>query len=154
MPKAQLLDQLAWALIENTEWSVAEQLACRILGIEPTGENDDGEEPDPSLIAAAEAGPDQAGRVALALSLAIAEARVADRWRPEWDRVTRHFVFLEAHGYTVSVVEGRSWRSLSVAVRSTRQTRRSLRSSRRSRGRTPTGPRTRWRKHRRAERRR
>ncbi|MGH2688348.1 MAG: hypothetical protein ACRDKW_06030, partial [Actinomycetota bacterium] len=105
VPKAQLLDQLAWALIENTEWWAAQELACRILGIEPTGENDAGEEPDPSLIAAAEAGPDQASRVALAVSLAIAEARVANRWRPEWDRVTRHFAFLESHGYTVSDVE-------------------------------------------------
>jgi hypothetical protein len=35
--KAELLDQLAWALIENTEWSVAEHVACRILGIDPAG---------------------------------------------------------------------------------------------------------------------
>jgi hypothetical protein len=43
--------------------------------------------------------------VALALSLRIAEARIADRYRPERERVSRHFAFLEAHGYTVSDAE-------------------------------------------------
>lgn len=103
IPKADLVDHLAWSIIENADRWKAQELACQIA-IEPSGEGEE-EEADPALVAAAEAGPEQALRVALPLTLGTSEARIADRWRAVWERVTRHFAILEAHGYTVCDVE-------------------------------------------------
>lgn len=104
VPKGGLFDQVVTAFITSANGNPI-KYACKLLGIESTGDENTHMDHSQVLLNFADESPDQMARAGLALSCAVAEERINGGWGWGDPIVLGHFDVLEAGGYNITKPE-------------------------------------------------